>query len=173
MTISNDKDYFLQHSFFNFLKLLLKKWWLFAVVSLVFGMVGFLYALKQKPTYQSNLTFIIDQGNNTSGMSGALSLAAQFGFNIGGGVNEMFSGDNILEIVKSRHIIESVFLSVDTFDAKPYTLIEFYRQKILKVAENKTSAANQAHFPVGITRASLNYIQDSILYTSYTDFVNF
>ena len=173
MTISNDKDYLLQHSFFNFLKSLLEKWWLFATVSLVFGIVGFLYALKQKPTYQSNLTFIIDQGNNTSGMSGALSLAAQFGFNIGGGVNEMFSGDNILEIVKSRHIIESVFLSVDTFDARPYTLIEFYRQKIPKVNENNTSVVKKAHFPVGITRASLNYVQDSVLYATYTNFVNF
>jgi uncharacterized protein involved in exopolysaccharide biosynthesis len=173
MTILNDKDPLLQHSFFNFLKSLLKKWWLFCIVSLVFGIAGFFYARQQKSKYESNLTFILDQGNNSSGMSGALSLAAQFGFNIGGGLNEMFSGDNILEIIKSRQIVESVFLSVDTFNTTPYTLIEFYRQKILKVDEQKISVASQAHFPVGITRSSLNYIQDSVLYTTYMDFVNF
>ncbi len=173
MTILNDQAPLLQHSFFSFLKSLLKKWWLFAIVGLAFGIIGFLYAWQQKPKYESNLTFILDQGNNGSGVSGALSLAAQFGFNIGGGLNEMFSGDNILEIIKSRHIVESVFLSVDTFNTTPYTLIEFYRQKILNVDNKNSSTTRQVHFPVGTTRESLNYLQDSVLYATYMNFVNY
>ena len=169
----NDEEPLLQHSFFNFLKSLLRRWWLFFIVSLVFGIGGFFYAWYQKPKYESNLTFILDQGNNNSSVTGALSLAAQFGLNLGGGGNEMFSGDNILEIIKSRDIVESVFLSVDTFNTTPYTLIEFYRQKILKVGEKNKWAATQVHFPVGIKHASLTYKQDSIMYNTYLDFVKF
>ena len=172
MIIMNDKESLLQHSFFSFLKSLLRKWWLFCIVGLAFSIAGFLYAWYQKPKYESNLTFIINQGNNGSGLSGALSLAAQFGFNVGGGENDMFSGDNILEIIKSRNIVESVFLSVDTFNARPYTLIEFYQQELIKLPHKRIFATNPVHFPVGINRALLNYAQDSILYSTYMDFVN-
>ncbi len=171
MAILNDEDLALQYSLLSFFKSLLKKWWLFCIVGLVFGIIGFFYAWRQKPKYESNLTFIIDQGNSNSEMSGTLNLAAQFGFNISGGLNEMFSGDNILEIVKSRNIVESVFLSVDTFNKIPFTLIEFYRQNMLKVKHE--SEAGKVHFPVGLSKESLNYLQDSILYATYVDFVKF
>ncbi|MEO7044881.1 MAG: hypothetical protein ABI091_06205, partial [Ferruginibacter sp.] len=137
----------------------------------VFGVAGFFYAWHQKPKYESNLTFLVDQGSSNSGISGALNLAAQFGLNLGDGTGEMFSGGNILEIIKSRNILESVFLSVDTFNKTPYTLIEFYRQKMLKVPENNGIAASRVHFPAGISRTSLNYLQDSVLYTTYLQFL--
>jgi len=171
MTIVDDSEPLFRHSFFSFLKSLLKKWWLFCIVGFASGIIGFFYAWHQNPKYESNLTFIIDQGNSNSGMSGALSLAAQFGFNIGGESNEMFSGDNILQIVKSRHILESVFLSVDTFGKMPLTLIEFYRQNMLKVPSE--SKAGSVHFPAGVSKSSLNYLQDSLLYATYMDFVKF
>ena len=171
MIKENKKSLASQHSFLNFLRSLLKKWWLFGIIGLVGGIIGFLYARQQKPKYESNLTFVLDQGNN-SGISSALNIAAQFGLNVGRADNDIFSGDNIIEIIKSRRIVESVFLSVDTFNSTPYTLIEFYRQKILNL-NMKRASTKPVHFPVGVTRASLNYAQDSVLYGTFVDFVKF
>jgi hypothetical protein len=90
-----------------------KKWLLFLFVGLIFGLLGIFYASKQEPTYESRLTFALDEGEE-SGLSGALGLAAQFGINIGGS-KSVFNNDNIVEIMLSRRVLESVLLSVDTF----------------------------------------------------------
>ena len=165
----DEKGELSQHSFFIFLKVMVKKWWLFSIIAVCFGLIGFLYAKWQKPQYESNLTFVIDQGNNNSRLSDALGIASQFGLNLGGGSSDMFAGDNILEIIKSRSIIESVFLSIDTFNTTPYTLIEFYRKMMMKI--NDKTPANRVHFPLDISKSSLSYLQDSVLYTTYLDFV--
>ena len=171
MTRENEQELPVQHSFFVFLNSLLKRWPLFCIVGLMFGIAGFIYAWVQTPKYESNLTFVLNQGNN-SGISGALNLAAQFGLNIDNQANDVFSGDNIIEVIKSRRMVESVFLTVDTFNSTPYTLIEFYRQKMLNLDKKKISA-NPVHFAAGIKRASLNYAQDSVLYATFTDFKKF
>ncbi|MGN6532304.1 MAG: Wzz/FepE/Etk N-terminal domain-containing protein [Ginsengibacter sp.] len=171
MTIESEQELPVSQSFLVFLKSLLKRWPLFCIVGLAFGIAGFIYAWTRVPKYESNLTFVLNQGKN-SGISGALSLAAQFGLNINNQGNDVFSGDNILEIIRSRRIVENVFLTVDTFNSTPYTLIEFYRQKTLNL-DKKEIASSPVHFPVGVTRASLNYAQDSVLYTTFDDFTKF
>jgi hypothetical protein len=152
------------------IKPLLKKWWVFAIVGLVAGIGGVLYATYQKPLYESRLTFSLDGGSNDGALSSAMNLAAQFGLGVGSG-QSMFDGDNILEIMKSRRMLEKVLLSVDTFENKQYTLIEYYlEQSDLKEAFSKSSYFKNVSFPVGIKREQLSYLQDSILYNVYLGF---
>src|ERR1019366_1515459 len=103
-----------------------RNWWIFLIVGLVGAIIGYLYASKQKPLYESYLSFALDEGGSeTGGGSAAIGLAAQLGISIGGS-QDIFAGDNILVIMQSRRVIESVLLSVDTFENKPMTLIEYY-----------------------------------------------
>lgn len=150
--------------FFNFI---FRNWLLFLIIGISAGIAGILYSTYQKPQYKSHLTFALDDNDNTNGIGNFLNLASQFGINISGGSN-LFSGDNILNILKSRRMIEKVFLSVDTFDNQPVTLIEQY----LKISGQRKSnkKIQNIHFPVGLKRASLNYQQDSLLYKCYLDF---
>jgi hypothetical protein len=144
---------------------LFKKWWLFLIVGFLAGIAGIFYASKQKLLYKSSLTFALDGGSD-GGMSGAISLASQFGLNIGNG-KAVFSGDNILQIMKSRSMVEKALLSVDTFDNKPYTFVEYYLQ------QNKLPNAPElkVHFPVGQSRSTFSYAQDSTLFATYNTFV--
>lgn len=146
------------------IKGLLRKWWVFLIVGFLAGITGIYYASKQKEVYQSRLTFALDEGN---GMSDAMSIAAQFGINVGSG-KDIFEGDNIIEIMKSRRMVERTLLSVDTFNNKPYTFIEYYLQQDRK----PNSKEINIHFPVSQPRSTFTYAQDSLLYKCYNDFAN-
>ena len=159
------------HSLGDFIKYLFKKWWIFLIIGLAGTIIGYVYAAAQKIKYQSNLTFVLDQGGGDGGISSAVNLAAQFGLNVNNS-NDLFSGDNILEIIKSRRIVEGVLLSVDTFLNKPCTLIEYYLQ-LMPANLQKDQKKDSVHFPVQQPRKSFTYQQDSVLYNTFMDFANF
>lgn len=146
----------------------LKRWWIFAIAGLIGGTAGFFYAGSKKPDYKSHLTFALDEGDGS--MGNIMSLASQFGLNLGGGSSNIFSGDNILEVMKSRRMIERVLLSVDTIDSKPSTLIEYY----FAVTGSRKDNPNiqNIHFPAGQLISSFSYQQDSLLYATYQSFAN-
>lgn len=153
----------------NWITILKRRWWLFILVGLLAGTAGFFYAKSQKPKYQSKLTFALDDGGSEGGLGGALSLAAQFGLNLGGG-KDVFAGENIIEILKSRRMVERVLLSVDTFNNKPTTLIEYFIDQSGLRIRTKNPAVAAIHFPIGQTKETFTYIQDSILFATYNEF---
>ncbi|HEY5406519.1 MAG TPA: hypothetical protein VIJ92_05520 [Ginsengibacter sp.] len=152
----------------RWLKSLLKIWWLFLLVGFIAGMAGVFYASKQKITYKSRLTFALDDGTGSNGIGNFMSLASQFGLNLGSS-SDIFAGDNILDIMKSRRMVESVLLSSDTFNTRPYTLIEYFLDLMDRRANPKI---NEIHFPPGQPKSNFSYQQDSLLFTVYREFAN-
>ncbi|HEY5368652.1 MAG TPA: Wzz/FepE/Etk N-terminal domain-containing protein [Hanamia sp.] len=145
----------------------IKKWWLFLIVGLLAAIAGYVYAAKQKPVYDSYLSFALDEGGSEGGMSAATGLASQFGISLGG-AQDVFTGDNIIEIMLSRRIIEDVLLSVDTFNNKPMTLIEFYLEN--ELSQGKNSKTNAIYFYPNELKTSFSYTKDSVLYNTYLKF---
>lgn len=162
---SNDGIPNVMNSLYEGIKFILKRWWIFVIAALLAGIAGFFYAGTQKPNYKSHLTFALDEGNND--VSNLMSIASQFGINFGNSAS-IFSGDNITDILKSRRMVERVFLSVDTFNTKPYTLIEYYLL-ISNYRKNNSKTAD-IHFPPGQLRNTFTYQQDSLLFTTYQNF---
>lgn len=151
-------------------KQIIKKWWVFLIIGLLGAVAGYIYAVRQKTVYQSYLSFALDQGaNENGGMSIAMGLASQLGLSAGG-AQDVFSGDNIIQIMLSRRIIEEVLLSVDTFNNKPSPLIEFYLQN--EALNGKRDANPAIHFYPSETRNSFSYTKDSVLYNTYLKFKN-
>jgi hypothetical protein len=142
----------------------IKKWWLILIVGALAGLAGIYTAGKAPILYQSRLSFALD-GGESGGVSGAISLASQFGLNLGGS-NELFSGDNILEILKTRRMVETTLLSTDTFGHKPYTFIQYFLDQSSNFKNTKTI------FPVGQARETFTYQQDSLLFETYNKFTN-
>ena len=149
------------------LRSILKKWWLFVLIGFLGAVAGYFYAVSQKTEYQSYLSFALDEGGSEGGGSAAMGLAAQFGISLGGS-QSVFTGDNILDIIQSRRMIEGTLLSVDTFDKKPMPLIEFYLQN--EKVHPDHEASTSVTFPVGQPRSSLTYAQNSVLYNTYLKF---
>lgn len=143
---------------------------IYAIAALVGGVGGFVYGLFEKINYQSKLTFALDEGGSGSGSSGGIAgIAAQFGLSIGGTSNDVFGGDNIAEIMKSRRMVERVLLSVDTFNNTTTTLADTYTKVFGKKWKNKAGTILNVTYPAGITKEKLSYLQDSILFCMYNN----
>ena len=145
----------------------LKRWWILTIAILFGGIAGYIYHAMQKAEYKSHLIFALDEQGEGGNSLSLMNLASQFGFSMGSGDN-IFSNENIFEIIKSRRIIENSLLSVDTFDNKAYTFIEYF----LEISGRRKSVPSIAdiHFPPAQLRSTFNYRQDSLLYMTYQEF---
>ena len=95
--------------FFSYLRSQGKLIALCAVLGLV---IPIIYRAFQKPAYAASTTFILEE--KSAGGGGLAGIASQVGLdlgNLGGGGSSLFTGDNILDIIKSRMIIEKVLLT--------------------------------------------------------------
>lgn len=140
---------------------LLRYWWIFLLAGLIAGGIGIVYSIYAKPKFQSRATFALDDGD-ANRIGNILNLASQFGLNINSG-KSLFAGDNILEIIKSRRIIEEVLLTTDTFNHKPFTYLQYY---IDKSGDNTDTIT----FPPGQDRKNFSHEQDSLLNRYYKKF---
>ncbi|MDB5230142.1 MAG: hypothetical protein JWN76_947 [Chitinophagaceae bacterium] len=148
----------------------LKKRILFIVLLVLLCMgAAFIYYLFQKPDYQATATFIMEEkSGSTAGLAG---LASQFGLDIGGasGNSGLFSGDNILDILKSRSMVEKVLLSrVDSSKGlNSESLADLYLG--FSGLRSKWKEKNALLANVSLNPVSPNHslLQDSVLYVIY------
>jgi hypothetical protein len=91
-------------------------------VGLLFAVGGYFKVKMAKPIYTANLTFALEQGDKSGGLSG---IASQFGFSVGGG-GEGLGGENLLTLMKSRRIVQDVLMSKIYVDGDSVLLINQY-----------------------------------------------
>lgn len=106
----------------DFVRFILTKWYIVAVFGLVGGLIGFFYADSKDRTYTATTTFVLESSEK-SGLSQYAGVAAAVGIDLGGNAGGIFQGDNILELYKSRSMIERALLS-KTFEEGDELLIE-------------------------------------------------
>lgn len=96
----------------DFLKALLASWKLALILFVSAGILATTFFFIQTPKYEGKVSFILEEKGSSVG-GGLSGLASQFGVDLGGlsGSAGLFAGDNILDILKSRTIIEKVLLS--------------------------------------------------------------
>lgn len=104
---------------------LLSKWIIILSFGLLGGALGFLYANSKEPIYIATTTFVLEEGGNKGGLGSIASLAsiAGLGINSGGGI---FQGDNILELYKSRKMIEKTLFTEIAYNNKNELLLDRY-----------------------------------------------
>jgi uncharacterized protein involved in exopolysaccharide biosynthesis len=87
------------------------------------GLAGFFYAFTRKPMYTATLSFVLEDEKGKG--SSAMSLASQFGFDMGGSSNSIFSGENLIELMKSRSLTVKTLLN-PLLNDKDQSLAEMY-----------------------------------------------
>jgi uncharacterized protein involved in exopolysaccharide biosynthesis len=132
------------------------KWKLIIGIAALGGILGFMYASFQKTSYLATTTFVLEEDKG-GGMGGAMGLASSFGFDLGGGGGGgLFSSSNIIELMKSRLVVEKTLLNPIEIAGKEISLADYY------VQINKLKI--KVSFPINADRTKFSLEQDSILY---------
>ena len=144
---------------------LLTQWKLIVLAGIIGGLIGFTYAYFQKPTYKAILTFAMEEEKSAGGgLGGALGLASQFGIDLGSSGGGAFSGANLIELMKSRKLVDKTLLSPINLNGKVQSLVEFYITfNELKKDWDETSNLKNLNFPIDADRSKFTLQQDSIL----------
>jgi hypothetical protein len=154
-------------AFWNYL---LTKW----IIIFIFGFggagIGLGLSFLVKPEYTANLSFVlIDKSSATGGLA---SLASTFGFSgmLSSGNGSAFSGDNLLEIIKSRYAVEKTLLSTINFNGKEKTLMDAYIEfnEFKKSWKNsKNVELKSLQYPLDQKRSTYTRTQDSVILDVY------
>jgi uncharacterized protein involved in exopolysaccharide biosynthesis len=145
------------------------QWKLIIGIAALGGIIGFVYASFQKPTYLATTTFVLEEDKGGGGLGGAMGLASSFGFDLGGG-GGLFNSSNIVELMKSRLVVEKTLLNPVQVMGKEISLVEYYLQ-INNTRESwaqKPALANIS-FPKNADRTKFSLEQDSILHIISAD----
>ena len=144
---------------------LLSKWMVILIAGIIGGLIGLAYALYKKPVYKAELSFALeDEQAGGGGLGGALGLASQFGFDLGGSGGGAFSGDNLLELMKSRTMVQKTLLTSVSVNGKEETLVELYiRFNQLRDKWKNKPELNSVQFLNGSDPEKFTRTQDSLL----------
>lgn len=148
------------------------KWLLILTFGLLGGIAGFVYAYFNKPLYTATLSFALEEDKG-GGVGGAMGLASQLGFDVGGaGAGGMFSSANLLELMKSRSLVEKTLLNPITIKDKTLSLAEYYIEFMgWRESWEKDQYLRNLHYPVNPDRSRFTLLQDSVLGVIYNDFI--
>jgi hypothetical protein len=149
-------------------KYLFSKWLLLLFIGIIGGAIGLLYAFSKKTQYIANLTFVLEDSKSSS--LGAYSgIASQFGIDLGENSSSgVFSGDNILEFLKSRLIVEHALLADTVLDNKSSTLADLYLNVYgFKTIWKDKPGLRDISFPPNSNPGRFSLLQDSVMQVLY------
>ena len=153
---------------------LLSKWIVILIIGILGGSIGFAYAYFKKPTYIATTTFVLEDEKNGSALGGLAGLASMAGVDIGG-AGGMFKGDNILELYKSRTMVQRTLLSLVVTDKGKQLLVDRYIEiKKLREAWKKKPELLGVKFvanELGSNPINPNRTRDSLLGVFFTDII--
>lgn len=148
------------------------RWVVILIACIIGGTLGLAYSLYEKPIYTATLTFALEEKGQSSSFGGYAGLASQFGIDLGGGSNGAFSGDNIMELMKSRLMVSKTLLSSVNINGVEQSLADFYIGfNKYQVAWRKGGPLRNLSFPGNGNVDSLSFVQDSIMGIFYKDII--
>jgi uncharacterized protein involved in exopolysaccharide biosynthesis len=141
------------------------QWKLIIGIASIGAILGFTIASFIKPNYLATTTFVLEEDKaGGGGLGGALGLASSFGLDLGGGGGGLFTSSNIIELMKSRLVVEKTLLNPVQVSGKEISLADYYIQfNELKEDWAKKPALASINFPVNADRTKFSLQQDSIL----------
>jgi len=159
----------------EWIRYILSKWIIIGLFGVVGGALGFFYARSKPTLYTAITTFVLEDGDKGGGLGQYAGLASMAGIDVGGG-GSLFQGENILELYKSRIMVEKTLLTEVELDGKKQSLLERYiyfkklREKWTQNPMLKDIKFNIGQNQVqGFRKINFTRVQDSVLGTIVND----
>lgn len=147
-------------------------WIYIAITGVIGGGIGLIYANSQKPSYIAELNFALEDAQSQGGLGGYAGLASMVGVDLGGSGGGAFSGDNLVEFMKSRAVIEKTLLSTVEINSKTLTLADLYiDMNGYRSSWEEDSRLKDIQFSSKVDRSKFTRIQDSLLGKFYKNLI--
>jgi len=146
----------------NTYRILLKNWWKLAIAGILGAGLGLGYTWVKKTKYTAELVFVTAEAEE-GGLSKLSAIGSQFGFDFGGGSSGAFGGDNLLELMKSRLLVEQTLFDSLSHEGRRFRLLEYYLRRDSQ-EKSETPAVELSGI---VNRESCGYRQDSLLKEVY------
>ena len=149
---------------------LLSKWKTIVVSGIIGAVLGLSYSFYKKPIYTATLTYALEDGKAAGGLGGALGLASSFGLDLGGSSGGAFAGANLMELFKSRAMVEKTLLAPVTQNNKTISLAEMYiQEKKWREKWDEKPKLKGLKFLPNADKTKFTRAQDSIFGVIYND----
>ncbi|AWO01168.1 lipopolysaccharide biosynthesis protein [Chitinophaga alhagiae] len=151
------------------IRYLLARWKIIVLFGILGGGIGLAVSFLEKTKYVAELSFVLEDAK-TSQLGAYAGLASQFGIDLGGSTGSgLFSGDNVMEFLKSRLMVEKSLLSTINLNGKNTTLADYYISFMPDLREKIHHSEKLKHisYPKGQAREKFSRLQDSILFLIY------
>lgn len=148
-----------------------QQWKVILLCGLIGGALGITYAFFQDRKYEASLTFVLEESKSSS-LGQYAGIASQFGLDLGGSSGSgVFAGDNIMEFLKSRLMVEKTLLSPITINGRQISMATFFvEMNDMKKSWAGTPLQN-LQFPINPDRTKFSRQQDSVLNKIQEDIV--
>ncbi len=144
------------------------RWKVILFMAILSALLGILYGWLQKPVYIGQLTFVTEN-DNSSQLGMYAGIAAQFGIDIGGGSGSAFEGDNLIELLKSRSLVEKTLLSKAPSTGNGLLIDRYLLNHNMRIDATRNPSLQNHHFEPSAsnnTRA-----EDSLLSKVYENII--
>ncbi|MEJ7556730.1 MAG: lipopolysaccharide biosynthesis protein [Pedobacter sp.] len=165
---------FISKAFILFLYL--RQRWLSIFFAMLIGaIIGLSYAFTKKPIFTAITTFVLEDekagGGNLGSLAGIASIA---GIDLGSGGGGIFQGDNILELYRSRTIIEKTLLSPINVNGRSTVLVDYFIEfnKLRDAWKNNPVLKNISFEGKNLQAAKFPRVKDSVLNNIIKDISN-
>jgi uncharacterized protein involved in exopolysaccharide biosynthesis len=155
-------------------RFLLTKWVVIVAAGIIGGAIGVGYAFTQKATYTARLSFVVEGENSGGGgLSGALGLASSLGIDVGTSTGGAFNGANLIELMKSRNILEKALLNPITVNGKTQSFAQYYITfNELNKKWSKNPDLKNIVFAIDADPSKFTIQQNRIMGDLYSDIIN-
>lgn len=109
-------------------RFILSKWWLLLLMGVLMGVLGYFYGSTKKTLYIAEITFALDEEASLANRSSITQLSEQLGLGPAGDGGSVFfnSITNIIELLKSRSLIEKTLKDSIDVDGKKLLMADFF-----------------------------------------------
>lgn len=155
------KDFIIQtRSWFRYV---LSKWLIVLLVAVCVASLGIIYALRSDPQYTASVSFVLSTSSGSS--NSLLGLASQFGIDLRSGTEDVFAGDNIIALMKSRRMVQEALLKKPDGGNKTLLNILTEEKEMNKGWEKEERLKNAYPFPD--SQSNMTLVQDSLFREIY------
>jgi hypothetical protein len=151
---------------------LLYHWKIICLIFIIGSLLGLGYAFIKKPIYKAEFSFVLEDEQSGGNLGGAMGLVSQFGIGSSGGAKGLFGGDNLLELMKSRSIVQRALLNPITVNGKSQSLADYYILfRGMRNGWESSPQLNKLSYTVNADVTQFSRVQDSILMALHKDII--